>query len=216
MKKLDKVFEKFHASYFGIIGVAIFLIGAIPAMLVHTSFNFIDVFISDLAVPPHPILPGGNDLAIFFVICWVITGIFMIIFILGFTKYLQEKGASNKSTGIACILGLISALGLLLIALFNVRDFYVIHTIAQYIFFFPGIIYLFGYAYIEYKLSEFPLWQALLNVIVAFFFLLYLILFIINRIEPTLLAEAKAISEWLFLFANLFWFVETGLFILKK
>ncbi|MFX0142228.1 MAG: DUF998 domain-containing protein [Candidatus Hodarchaeota archaeon] len=210
MEKLDKVFEKLHAAYFGIIGVVIFLIGAIPAMIVHTGFNFVDVFISDLAVP------GENLLAIFFVICWVITGLFMIMFILGFTRVLQEKGASSKSTGIACILGLVSALGLLLIALFNVRDFYLMHTIAQYIFFFPGILYLFGYAYIEYKLTDFPLWQALLNILVAFFFLLYLILFIVNRIKPTLFIEAKAIAEWLFLFASLFWFVETGVFILKK
>jgi hypothetical protein len=210
LEKFDKVFEKIHASYFGIIGVVIFLIGAIPAMLVHPGFNFVDVTISYLAVP------SMNMLAIYFVTLWVITGLFMIPFIIGFTKYLQEKGASTKSTGTACILGLISAIGLILIALFNVSDFYVMHTLAQYIFFFPGIIYLFGYAYIEYKLSEFPLWQALLNVIVAFFFILYLILFIINRIEPTLLVEAKAISEWLFLFANLFWFVETGIFILKN
>lgn len=210
MEKLDNVFKKLHAGYFGIIGVAIFLIGAIPAMIIHTDFNFVTVFISDLAVP------GENMLAIFFVICWVITGLFMVMFILGFTGFLQEKGASTLSTGIACILGLISAIGLLLIALFNVRDFYLMHTIAQYIFFFPGIIYLFGYAYIEYKLAEFPLWQALLNILIAFFFLLYLILFIVNRVWPTLLIEAKAISEWLFLFANLFWFVETGVFILRK
>jgi hypothetical protein len=140
----------------------------------------------------------------------------MIPFILGFTRFLQEKGASTKVTGIVCILGLISAIGLLLIALFNYRDFYLIHTIAQLVFFFPGIFYLFGYAYLEYKLSEFPLWQTLLNIIVAFFFLLYLIFFIVNRIESTLLNEAKVISQYIFLFANLFWFVETGLFILKK
>ncbi len=210
LEKFDKIFEKLHASYFGIIGVIIFLVGAIPTMIVHPGFNFVDIFISDLAVP------GDNTLAIFFVICWAITGLFMIMFTFGFTKYLQEKGASTKSTGIACILGLISAIGLLLIALFNVRDFYLMHTLAQYVFFFPGIIYLFGYAYIEYKLSDFPLWQALLNVMVAFFFILYLILFIVNRIEPALLIEAKAISEWLFLFANLFWFVETGVFILRR
>ncbi|MFX1378666.1 MAG: DUF998 domain-containing protein [Promethearchaeota archaeon] len=205
MEKMTKIF-----IYFGIVGVIIFLIGAIPAMIVHPGFNFVDIFISDLAVP------GDNALAIFFIICWVTTGAFMILFIIGFTQYLREKGASNRSTGIACVLGLISAIGLFLIALFNVRDFYVMHTLAQYVFFFPGIIYLFGYAYIEYKSSDFPLWQALLNIIVAFFFILYLILFIVNRIEPTLLIEAKAISEWLFLFANLFWFVETGVFILRK
>ena len=103
-----------------------------------------------------------------------------------------------------------------MLALFNTRDFVDLHDIAQYVFFFPGILYLFSYAYLEYKLSEFSLWQALFNIIVAFFFILYLILFIINRANPTLLLEAKAIAEWLFLFANLFWFVETGVFILKK
>jgi hypothetical protein len=140
----------------------------------------------------------------------------MIPFVLGFTKYLKEKGASTKATGFLCILGLISALGLILIALFNYRDFYLMHTIAQLIYFFPGILYLFGYAYLEYKLSQFPLWQALLNIIVAFFFLLYLIFFIVNRIESTLLNEAKVISQYIFLFANLFWFVETGIFMLKN
>ena len=210
MEKLDKIFERIHASYFGIIGVVIFLIGAIPAMLVHSNFSFLTTFISDLAVP------GWNDLAVFFSFFWFFTGIFMILFILGFTRFLQEKGASTKSTWFVCILSVVSAIGILMLALFNTRDFDILHDIAQYVFFFPGILYLFSYAYLEYRLSVFPLWQALLNVIIAFFFILYLILFIVNRVEPTLLVEAKVVAEWLFLFANLFWFVETGAFILKK
>jgi len=210
MEKLDKIFEKIHASYFGFIGIAIFLVGAIPAMLVHNSFSLLTTFISELSVP------GWNDLAIFFSVCWFITGLFMILFILGFTRYLQEKGASTKGTWIACILGVVSAIGILMLALFNTRDFDALHDIAQYVFFFPGILYLFSYAYLEYKLSEFPLWQALINIIVAFFFILYLVLFIVNKVEETLLVEAKVLAEWLFLFSNLFWFVETGAFILKK
>jgi len=138
------------------------------------------------------------------------------MFILGFTRYLQEKEASTKGTWIACILGVISAIGILMLALFNTRDFDALHDIAQYVFFFPGILYLFSYAYLEYKRSEFPLWQALINIIVAFFFILYLVLFIVNRVDETLLVEAKVLAEWLFLFSNLFWFVETGVFILKK
>ena len=212
MEKLDRVFEKFHASYFGIIGVVIFLIGVIPAMVVHPNFSLLTTFISDLAVPP----PGGNNLAIFFSVFWFITGLFMIMFILGFTRFLQKKGASSKGTWIAGILGIVSAIGILMLSIFNTRDFDALHDIAQYVFFFPGILYLFSYAYLEYKLSEFPLWQALLNIIVVFFFLLYFIIFFINRLESTLLVEAKVVAEWLFLFANLFWFVETGVFILKK
>jgi len=210
MEKLDKIYEKVHASFFGFIGIAIFLVGAIPAMLVHSNFSLLTTFISDLAVP------GWNDLAVLFSVCWFITGLFMILFILGFTRYLQEKGASIKATWIGCILGVVSAIGILMLALFNTRDFDALHDIAQYVFFFPGILYLFSYAYIEYKLSEFPLWQALINVIVAFFFILYLVLFIVNRVDEALLVEAKVLAEWLFLFSNLFWFVETGAFILKK
>ncbi|MFX1567327.1 MAG: DUF998 domain-containing protein [Promethearchaeota archaeon] len=210
MKKLNKVYEKIHASYFGIFGVVIFLIGLIPAIAVHNNFSFLTTFVSDLAVP------GWNDLAIWFSIFWFITGIFMILFILGFTLFLQEKGSSKKSTNITCVLGVVSAIGILMLALFNTRDADFLHGIAQYVFFFPGILYLFSYAYLEHKLSEFPLWQALFNVIVAFFFILYLILFIVNRIDETLLVEAKVVAEWLFLFSNMLWFVETGIFILRK
>ncbi len=210
MENLDKIFKKVHASYFGILGVVIFLIGVIPAISVQNNFSFLTTFVSDLAVP------GWNDLAIYFSIFWFITGLFMVLFILGFTQFLQSKGASTKSTNIACILGVISAIGILMLALFNTRDADLLHDIAQYVFFFPGILYLFSYAYLENKLSEFPLWQALFNLIVVFFFILYFVLFFINKIDETLLVEAKVVAEWLFLFGNLFWFVETGLFILKN
>jgi len=142
----------------------------------------------------------------------------MLLFIVGFTKYLQEKDTGSEHTrgiGIACILGIVSAIGILLLAMFNTRDADIMHDIAQYVFFFPGILYLLGYAVLEKNLSGFPLWQVIINVVVALFFLIYLILFIINRVDPTLLLEAKAVAEWLFLFANLFWFVENGIFILK-
>jgi hypothetical membrane protein len=210
MEKLDKIYEKFHTSYFAFIGVVLFLVGLIPAILVHNNFSFMSKFISDLSVP------AWNEMAGFFSTFWFITGVFMILFILGFTRYLQEQGASNKETNIACIFGVLSSVGIFMLALFNTRDFELLHDIAQYIFFFPGILYLISYAYIEKKFTDFPLWQVLFNLVIAFFFLLYLILFIINTTDPTSLLEAKVVAEWLFLFANLIWFIETGVFILKK
>ena len=210
MEKFDKVYERFHASYFAFIGVALFIVGIIPAILVHDNFSFTNKFISDLSVP------AWNDMAGFFSVLWFIAGVFMILFIVGFTKHLREKGASAKGTGIACIFGVLSSIGIFMLALFNTKDFDLLHNIAQYVFFFPGILYLFGYAYLEKEITGFPLWQVLFNIIVAFFFFLYLVLFIINLAEPTILLEARSVSEWLFLFANLIWFVETGVFILKK
>ena len=212
MEKLDKVFERFHASYFAFLGIAIFLLGIIPAMVAHSDFSLTSTFISDLAVP------GWNNVAIFFSVCWFITGVCMILFLFGFTKYLHEKDTGNvhtRSIGISCIFGIVSAIGILLLTLFNTRDAEIMHDIAQYVFFFPGVLYLIGYAVIEKNLSGFPLWQVILNIVIAFFFILYLILFIINRVDPTLFLETKAVAEWLFLFANLFWFVENGFFMLK-
>ena len=79
-----------------------------------------------------------------------------------------------------------------------------------------GILYLFTYAYIEWKSSEFSKLQAIFNLIVVVFFIAYLILLIVNRVQDDILPEAQSLTEWLFLFANLIWFMENGIYILKK
>ncbi len=75
MEKLDKVYDKFHTSYFAFIGVAIFIIGLVPAIIAHDNFSLLSTFISDLSVP------SWNDVALFFSVSWFITGVFMILFI---------------------------------------------------------------------------------------------------------------------------------------
>jgi hypothetical membrane protein len=209
MEKLNKIYEKIHASYFAIIGVIIFMIGLIPAILVHPDFSFLSTFISNLGEP------SSNDLWIYFNVLWFITGILMIFFIFGFTQYLQQKGAHKLGTLILCIFGVLSAVGILGLAIFNAEDAYKMHYISELLFFFTGILYLFGYATLEHKLSDFPKWQVIFNIIVAFFFILYLILLIVNRINEDVAVEPRTLAEWLFLFANLTWFVENGVFILK-
>ncbi len=209
MEKLNKIYEKIHASYFTIIGVIIFMIGLIPAILVHPDFSFLSTFISNLGEP------SSNDLWIYFNVLWFITGIFMILFIFGFTQYLQQKGAYILGTWIMLIFSVLSAGGILGLAIFNAEDAYKMHYISELIFFFTGILYLFGYAALENKISDFPKWQAIFNIIVAFFFIIYLILLIVNRINEDVAVEARTLAEWLFLFANLTWFFENGVFVLK-
>lgn len=209
MEKVDKIYEKVHASYFGIIGVVVFMIGLIPAILVHPDFSFISTFISNLGEP------SANDLWLYFNTFWFITGLLMIFFIIGFTRYLQEKGVNRRGTWITCVLGILSAVGILGLAIFNSEDAYPMHYVSELIFFFTGILYLFIYAAIEDQ-PEFPRWQSVFNLIVAFFFILYLILLIVNRVNENVAVEARTLAEWAFLFANLIWFVENGVFILKK
>ncbi len=209
MESFKKIYDKIHASYFSFIGLAIFFIGIIPAMIVQENFNIFTYTISDLGSPI-------NSLYIFFDICWFITGIFMIFFLLGFTFYLQEKGVESKMTWITFLFTFLSAVGLLGLAAFNKINAPGLHELSQYLFFFTGIVYLILYFVIELKNTEFSKLQAWFNLIVAFFFMLYLLLFIISKIIKTFPTGVRIFTEWLFLSANLLWFFENGVLILIK
>jgi hypothetical membrane protein len=209
MESFKKIYDKIPASYFSFIGLAIFLIGIIPAMIVQPNFNIFTYTISDLGSPI-------NSLYIFFDVCWFITGIFMIFFLFGFTLYLQEKGVESRMSWIAFLFTFLSALGLLGLAVFNKIDALGMHELSQYLFFFTGIVYLILYFVIELKNPEFSKLQAWFNLIVAFFFILYLSLFIISKIIKTFPQGIRIFTEWLFLYANLLWFLENGLYMLLK
>ena len=209
MDRIDNFFKKIHGGYFVFIGVAIFLIGLIIAILVEPNFSLFIHHISDMGAPT-------NSNYVIFNICWIITGIFVIFFFIYFTRYLQNKGANIKGTLLCFILGSISAIGMILMAIFNKIDSPDMHLYAEYIFFFTGILYLVIYALIEFRIPEFSKLQAISNLIVAFLFALYLILLILNKISLGLCPEFQSFAEWLFLFGNLAWFVENGILTLKR
>ncbi|MFW9772839.1 MAG: DUF998 domain-containing protein [Promethearchaeota archaeon] len=209
MQKFDRMYQKVNASYFAFIGLIIFFIGLIPSILMHPDFSFFVTHISHLGTPSNP-------LHILFNICWFVTAIFIILFFLGFTRYLQKKNISSKGSLITCILGILSAIGIMGMAIFNSDTIYLAHLMFELLFFVTGILYLFLYTYLELKSSEFPRSQAIFNTLVVIFFLLYLVLLILNRIIHGLTPEAESFTEWLFLFANLFWFFENGIYMLKK
>lgn len=209
MDFIEKLYSKFNASYFAFIGLLVFFIGLIPAMLVHPSFSFFETHISYLGGPTNP-------LYIFFNAFWFITAVFIILFMLGFTFYLQEKGLAKSGTWILFILAFLSAVGIMGMAIFNTEEAYINHLIFELVFFFTGILYLFGYAVLENKVKIFSKWQILFNIIVAIFFILYLVLLILNRVNPGLAPEFQSFAEWLFLFANLFWFFENGVLMIRK
>ncbi|MFX1493337.1 MAG: DUF998 domain-containing protein [Promethearchaeota archaeon] len=209
MGKIDKIFEKIHASYFAFIGLIVFFVGLIPAIIVHPDFSFFATHISYLGT-------SLNSLHIFFNVFWFITAIFIILFLLGFTQYLQEKEIKPSWTRIGCILGVLSAIGIMGMAIFNSETVYIIHLIFELLFFMTGILYLLFYTYLEWKSPKFKNSQAIFNFIVALFFLLYLVLLILNRVNRGIAPEAESFAEWLFLFANLFWFFENGVYMLRK
>ena len=209
MERIDNFFKKFHGGYFVFIGVAIFLIGLIIAILVEPNFSLFIHHISDMGAPT-------NINYIIFNICWIITGFFVIIFFIDFTRYLQNKGANTKGTWLCFILGSVSAFSMILLAIFNKIDSPDMHLNSEYVFFFTGILYLIIYAILEFKIPEFSKLQAISNLIVAFLFALYLILLILNKINPGLCPEFQSFAEWLFLFGNLAWFIENGILTLKR
>ncbi len=209
MKLINKIYTKINASYFAFIGLLVFFIGLFSAMTVHPNFSFFETHISHLGGPT-------NTLYIFFNVFWFITAIFIIFFMLGFTLYLQEKGLAIRGTWIMFILAFLSAVGIMGMAIFNTEEAYRNHLIFELIFFIPGILYLFGYAILENKVKVFSVWQVLFNILVVAFFILYLILLILNLVNPGLTPEFQALAEWLFLFANMFWFFENGILMLRK
>jgi len=209
MDLVDKIYSKINASYFAFIGLIIFFIGLIPAILVHPSFSFFETHISHLGAPT-------NSLYIFFNVFWFITAIFIIFFMLGFTLYLQGKGIAKGGTWIMFFLAFLSAVGIMGMAIFNTEEAYTNHFIFELVFFFTSILYLFGYAILENKVKIFSKWQVLFNIIVAAFFILYLILLVLNRVISGFAPEFQSFAEWLFLFANLFWFFENGVLMLRK
>jgi hypothetical membrane protein len=209
MEFIEKLYRKVNASYFAFLGLIVFFIGLVPAMVVHPNFNFFKTHISYLGAPT-------NALHVFFNIFWFITAIFIILFMLGFSFYLQKKGLAKRGTWILFILAFLSAVGIMGMAIFNTEQAYTNHFIFELVFFFTGILYLVGYAILEKKAKIFSKWQVIFNLIVAAFFILYLILLVLNRLSPGLAPEFQSFAEWLFLFANLFWFFENGLLMLRN
>jgi hypothetical membrane protein len=208
LEKIDKIYGKIHPGYFAFIGVIIYMIGLIPAMLVQTDFSFFATHLSNLGSPL-------NDLNFLFNIFSFIAAIFYIIFFLGFTRYLQEKGIDVKNSWITFILSVLSSIGIMGFAIFIEAEVYAVQDFFVMIGFFGGILYLFSYAYIEWKSSGFSNVQAIFNIIVVIFFIIYSI-GIISRPIPLEFQGTYAFTGWLFVFANLIWFVETGIYILLK
>jgi hypothetical protein len=212
MEKIDKIYEKIHPSYFAFIAVIIFMIGLIPAMLVESDFSFFATNIVRLGLP-------SNDLYILSRISKLISAIFQMIFFLGFTRYLQEKGIGVIITWSTFILGVISSIGAIGSIISILAEAYDVQRIFLLMIFFGGILYLFSYAYVEWRSSGFSIVQALFNIIVAIFFIIYLIgIFLTNlgRDIPLEFQGTWAFTSWLWIFAYQIWFLETGIYILLK
>ncbi|MFW9819150.1 MAG: hypothetical protein ACFFE5_06030 [Candidatus Thorarchaeota archaeon] len=87
------------------------------------------------------------------------------------------------------------------------------------IFFLGGILYLFSYAYVEWRSSGFSIVQALFNIIVVIFFIIYFIGIILTdfgTVVPVEFQGTYAFTGWLWIFAHQIWFFENGIYILLK
>jgi hypothetical protein len=207
MEKIDKIYEKIHPSYFAFIAVIIYMIGLIPGMLVESNFSFFATYIYRLGLP-------SNDLYILNNISKLISAIFQMIFFLGFTRYLQEKGIGVIITWSTFILGVISSIGAIGSIISILAEAYDVQRIFLLMIFFGGILYLFSYAYVEWRSSGFSIVQALFNIIVAIFFIIYLIGIFVTDIGE--FRETYAFTGWLWIFAMLIWFLENGIYTLLK
>ena len=224
MEKFDKVYEKIPGYYFGIL---IGLIGAITigisAILFSTAeqFTFFSHWISNLggATTQSGISPNGSNVV--FGVGLVSAAVCAIFFLVYAIKLL--KPGNEKTIWLLYLdlmTGLITILGIIIVAFFDMIDWLAIHGVGATMFFMGGMLMVLFFTLTMLFNSEIQRIQAIPGLIVSGIFLMFLVTFL-----PHLLGGIDLIAllgdtsptygwtrfwEWMVLFAILSWFFIMG------
>lgn len=216
MEKLDKVFEKFNGSYFGIIAFFISMVSITMALSLYlevdSSFGITTNFVSDLGTGPN----GSN---IVFNIGMIFTGTFLIFFYLYLGKFLKKLDDSN-SINVGMIAGLIGSIGEILIALFPLDSnnvfLYNMHILGAGLLFYGILIMLLIYGTSEYRSSEIPNLLAIISYISAILFGVFITLVIVQYLTSISFHMCTYIIEWIGLWIMGIWIIVHVHFTLKN
>ena len=212
MEKIDQFFKRFNGSYFAFVGAGISLITLFIAIILYRmvdpTFNPTTDWISDLGEGPNYSNYVFNIGAIAF-------GIISIFFDLYLTIFLLKKGSSKLLNWAAFIIGLFSAIGLILAAIFPMYAAPDMHLNAAIVFFigmfFLCIIYGITELLIIENYKKIPISGFIVAAIIMIFMISYLLSDLnygINRAEYLLL-------EWISYFSFIAWIIIQGIYTLK-
>jgi len=221
-EKLDQFFEKYPGGYFGILTA---LSGAITITLssvlyyIEEPFTFFSHWISHLGAGPN----GGD---IVFTIGLIITSAFAIPFLVYLNLYLRKDMKGHKILMLeSFIASMIAIAGLIINAVWNMRDDPHLHITGSTTFFFAGFFMIIFYSIWMFLSPKVPNKQAAIGLIVACIFGAFLISFIPSFEQEDLfilltstdpIAGITRFIEWIVFFAVIAWFFELGVYTLKN
>ena len=212
MEKIDRFLKRFSGSYFAFIGAGTALISLIIAIvlyrMVDPTFSPTTDWVSDLG-------EGPNCSNYIFNIGEIATGIILIFFYLYLTTFLQKKGACKILIWTAFIIGLFSAIGLILAGIFPMYAAPDIHFYAATVCFI-GIFFLcIFYGITELLIIENLRKFSISGFIVATITLIFMISLLLSELNYGINRAVYLLLEWISYLAFMAWIIVQGIFTLK-
>mgnify|MGYP006278219241 CR=1 FL=1 len=229
-EKLNPLFERINAGYFGIIstisGALTILIASILYFPIE-PFNFTTHWISNLGGIITNSGESPNYSYVVFSIGLTITAIFTTLFITGLIRDLLSTSQGFKSfISMGFIVSLFSLIGSLGVGCFNMKSFPVIHTYFAISFFFGSSLMMILFSLAIIMNENYHWLVGVMGVFLATPAVLFELSFIPHLLEGKDIASLvvstgpelalSRLLEWIFVFALFIWLFGIGLYMLKK
>ncbi|MFX1340942.1 MAG: DUF998 domain-containing protein [Promethearchaeota archaeon] len=195
-KSIDKILEIIPGGIFGLLSVAIIVLGELIAFLLFPGYSFFKNMVSELGAGPG---------AIFFNLSVLISGIIIIPYYLQLAKCFSGEKVKEHLRKFAFLVAIISCITYSLLGVFpSVKSdtiIYLTHGILAAVSIASGLGYLLLYSILMLRAQNFSKYQAYHGFIVAILYATFLLIWI-------------PIVEWVMNLAILSWITTNSLYIL--
>ncbi len=144
----------------------------------------------------------------------MLSGIVMVFFFLNLSVFLIKKEVPKILVNLSFAFGIISSLGNFLIGLFPGDGSQDLHNFVASLFFLGGLAYCILYGISELKAKGISKLQALSGFVVAFFFVVFIILAYAHFYIPELLGFSH-LSEWILFGLLMSWIIGHEVSMIK-
>ena len=221
--KLGNFLDKIKGAYFGILaGITQIIMLIVGSILLNAE--------EPMSIGSHWVSSFGGatqGAQYVFIICMSLTIVFCIPFVLDLLRKMMPGNEKQRWMLVfPLLISLLVILGGVGLTIFNMREFSIIHVVFATIFFVSAALLVFFISFIMLFNSEIPKWQGLVGLICCSLYLLFLLpfipvimsgtdlVFLITDLGPT--TWYFRVTEWISIIALVGWFIESGVFLLKK
>nr|MDO8108986.1 hypothetical protein [Candidatus Sigynarchaeota archaeon] len=227
--KLDFLYKRVEGGYFGILTAIIGGITILTCSILYylaEPFDFFSNWISDLGgvVTNSGRSPNGSNIV--FSVGLILLSIISVPFIYYLLKYLLARKQRLKMfVYLAVISCLITYVGVIGVSIIDIKTDPIVHTYFATLFFLGGMAIMLFFS-LAMAFNNIPRKQVLFGFICASIPLIFISTFapyamqgenvflLVVSTDPKM--GITRFWEWMYLFALLAWFFETGLFLLKN